>query len=84
MDVALLQCFLDILLHGILFGDGERIHLASGHWFTGQDVDSTVPWSMRWLLWGSFLEYIMKVGITVQNIHKLFVEWAFNGCGKYR
>lgn len=42
-DEALLQCLLDILLHGLLFGHGERIYLASGHWFTGQDVDGTVP-----------------------------------------
>ncbi len=52
MDVALLQCLLDILLHGLLFGDGERINFASGHWFTKQDVNGTVTWSVRYLLKG--------------------------------
>ncbi len=38
IDVALLQCLLDILLCGLLFGDGERINFASGHWFAKQDA----------------------------------------------
>ncbi len=81
-DVALLESFLYVLLHGLLFRNGEWVYSPTGHWLTWKQIDGTVPWPIWRQLRGLFrAEYITEGSVAGWNIHRLFLHRALNGGG---
>ncbi len=64
-DVALLESFLNVLLHGLLLRNGEWVYSTTGHWLTWKQIDGTVPWPMWRQLRGLFrAEYVTEGSVA--------------------
>lgn len=62
----MLECLVDVLFHGLIFGNGECVNPSSGHWLTLQQFNGTVPWSVWWELGRpGWAEDVRKLVITL-------------------
>lgn len=59
--------------------------LSTGHWFTQNEVDGTVQWSVWWWLQGPFQAAdVLIVGIVGWDVHRSLFQRTFNEGGTLR